>query len=91
MPWIRTVPYKEATGLLKQEYDTAIERAGRIYNILSLQSLRPRAMRASIRLYTEPLRPHPCPARSDSRRRLQAPGMPLLNRGSRRGSACRIG
>ncbi|MCH7835708.1 MAG: hypothetical protein IH864_02470 [Chloroflexi bacterium] len=53
MPWIRTVPYKEATGLLKEEYDTAIERAGRIYNILSLQSLRPRAMRASIRLYAE--------------------------------------
>ncbi len=53
MPWIRTVPYEEATGLLKQEYDTAIERAGRIYNILSLQSLRPRALRASIRLYTE--------------------------------------
>ncbi len=53
MPWIRTVPYKEATGLLRQEYDTAIERAGRIYNILSLQSLRPRALRASIRLYTE--------------------------------------
>ena len=53
MPWIRTVPYEDATGLLKHEYDAAIKRAGRIFNIVSLQSLRPRAMRASIRLYAE--------------------------------------
>ncbi len=53
MPWIRTVPYEDATGLLKDEYDAAIKRAGRIFNIVSLQSLRPRAMRASIRLYAE--------------------------------------
>ncbi len=53
MPWIKTVPYEDATGLLKDEYDDAIKRAGRIFNIVSLQSLRPRAMRASIRLYAE--------------------------------------
>ncbi len=53
MPWIRTVPYEAATGILKDEYDSAIKRAGRIYNIVSLQSLRPRALRASIRLYAE--------------------------------------
>jgi alkylhydroperoxidase family enzyme len=53
MPWIMTVPYEDATGLLKAEYDAAIKRAGRIFNIVSLQSLRPRAMRASIRLYAE--------------------------------------
>ena len=53
MPWIKTVPYEDATGLLKDEYDAALKRAGRIFNIVSLQSLRPRAMRASIRLYAE--------------------------------------
>lgn len=53
MPWIHTVPYEQATGLLKQQYDAAIKRAGRIYNIVSLQSLRPRALRASINLYIE--------------------------------------
>ena len=53
MPWIRTVPYEDATGILKDEYDAAIKRAGRIYNIVSLQSLRPRTLRASIRLYSE--------------------------------------
>jgi alkylhydroperoxidase family enzyme len=53
MSWIRTVPYEEATGLLKDEYDAAVKRAGRIFNIVSLQSLRPRALRASVRLYAE--------------------------------------
>ncbi len=53
MPRIRTIPYEQATGLLKQEYDAAVKRAGRVYNIVSLQSLRPRALRASVRLYAE--------------------------------------
>ena len=53
MPWIRTIPYEQATGLLKQEYEAAVKRAGRVYNIVSLQSLRPRALRASVRLYAE--------------------------------------
>ena len=53
MPWIRTISFEDTTGLLRREYDVAIERAGRIYNIVSLQSLRPRALRASVRLYAE--------------------------------------
>lgn len=53
MPWIRTIPYEDATGLLRREYDAAIERAGRVFNIVSLQSLRPRILRASVRLYAE--------------------------------------
>ena len=53
MPRIKTVAYEEAKGILKQEYDAALRRAGRIYNIVSLQSLRPRALSASIRLYIE--------------------------------------
>jgi alkylhydroperoxidase family enzyme len=53
MPWIRTIPYEDATGLLRREYDAASERAGRVFNIVSLQSLRPRILRASVRLYAE--------------------------------------
>ena len=53
MPRIKTVPYDQASGTLKEEYDAALKRAGRIYNIVGLQSLRPRALRASIRLYME--------------------------------------
>lgn len=51
MARIRTVPPEEATGLLKQQYDAAIKRAGRIFHIVSLQSLNPRVLAASIELY----------------------------------------
>ncbi len=53
MPWIRTVPPEEATGLLRQIYDAAVRRAGRVYNVVRLQSLRPKALDASMRLYLE--------------------------------------
>lgn len=52
MPHIRTIPPEKATGSLKRQYDAAIKRAGRVFNIVSLQSLNPRALDASIRLYT---------------------------------------
>ncbi|PYQ22025.1 MAG: peroxidase [Acidobacteria bacterium] len=51
MPWIRTVPPDEATGLLRQIYDAAVQRAGRVYNVVRLQSLRPKVLRASTQLY----------------------------------------
>ncbi|MFQ5948592.1 MAG: hypothetical protein ACE5KX_07015 [Acidimicrobiia bacterium] len=51
MPYIRTVPPEEATGELKRQYEAAIRRAGRIFHIVSIQSLNPQALDASIRLY----------------------------------------
>jgi len=50
-PWIRWKLNEEATGLLKKEYDAAIKRAGKIWNIVRIMSLRPTAMQASMRLY----------------------------------------
>jgi alkylhydroperoxidase family enzyme len=52
MPNIRTVPYDDADGILRAEYDAAIKRAGKIFNVVSIQSLHPRVLRASIALYT---------------------------------------
>lgn len=51
MPYIRTVPPEEATGQLARQYEAAIRRAGRIFHIVSVQSLHPSALAASIRLY----------------------------------------
>lgn len=51
MPYIRTIPPEEADGLLEREYEKAERRAGRIYNVLRIQSLNPRVMAASIGLY----------------------------------------
>ena len=51
MPWIKTVHPDEATGELKIEYEQAIKRAGKVFNILKVQSLNPESLRASTHLY----------------------------------------
>ena len=51
MSWIEQVPIDEATGLLKEEFDRAVERAGRVWNIVQVMSVNPEAMRDSIRFY----------------------------------------
>jgi alkylhydroperoxidase family enzyme len=51
MPWIKQIPIAEATGLLKQEFDKALKRAGRVWHIVHIMSLNPRALRDSIAFY----------------------------------------
>jgi uncharacterized peroxidase-related enzyme len=53
MAWIRTVPPDQASGLLRQLYEAAIRRTGKVFNIIRLQSPRPKALRASTQLYLE--------------------------------------
>jgi alkylhydroperoxidase family enzyme len=50
-PWIRWLFDEEATGLLRKEYEAALKRAGKIWNIVRIMSLRPPALQASMRLY----------------------------------------
>jgi alkylhydroperoxidase family enzyme len=50
---IRLVEEADADGLLAEEYDAAIERAGKVFDILKAMSLRPEVLRASIALYRE--------------------------------------
>jgi hypothetical protein len=52
MPHVHVTSLDEATGVTKSEYDAAIGRAGRIWNIVSIQSQLPEVMRDSIRLYS---------------------------------------
>lgn len=51
MPWIRVIGLSEATGLLKQQYEAALQRAGRIWNIVSIMSQNPPALKASMAFY----------------------------------------
>ncbi len=51
MAWIKMIEPEEAAGELKAEYDKAIRRAGRVFNILKVQSLSPATLRASMGLY----------------------------------------
>jgi len=53
MAWIPTVGPEEATGLLRRQYQAAEKRAGKVYQILEIQSLRPNLLRASTQLYLE--------------------------------------
>lgn len=51
MPYIHTVPYDESDGILREEYDTALRRAGKVFHVVGVQSLHPRVLHASTRLY----------------------------------------
>jgi uncharacterized peroxidase-related enzyme len=49
--WIKTVDPDDASGPLAPIYTRAQARAGRIWNILRLQSLNPEVLKASIEFY----------------------------------------
>ena len=51
MAWIQLTSVREATGLLKKQYDAAIARAGRVWNIIRIMSPNPRILDASMKLY----------------------------------------
>jgi len=51
MAWIPTIGPEAATGLLKRQYRAAEKRAGKVYQIIEIQSLRPDLLRASTQLY----------------------------------------
>lgn len=51
MAWIKVIEPEEATGELKTEYDAAVQRAGKVFNILKIQSLNPQSLHASMQMY----------------------------------------
>ena len=51
MSHLRLTEVDEATGLLKEEYDAAVGRAGKVFNIVKSMSLRPAVLRQSMDLY----------------------------------------
>ena len=51
MAHLRLIDVEEATGPLKREYDAAMARAGKVFNIVKAMSLRPGVLRRSMALY----------------------------------------
>ena len=51
MAHLRLIDVDEATGLLKEEYDAAVGRAGKVFNIVKSMSLRPGVLKRSMELY----------------------------------------
>jgi alkylhydroperoxidase family enzyme len=52
MAYIETISEAEATGLLGDIYQAASQRAGRVYNILKIQSQNPPVLQAMLDLYS---------------------------------------
>ena len=52
MAHIRLVDVEEARAALRREYEAAVRRAGKVFNIVKAMSLRPPVLRASMGLYT---------------------------------------
>ena len=48
MPYVKTIPYEEAHGELKDVYDDMIKARGNISNVHAVSSLRPRIMKTLI-------------------------------------------
>jgi len=51
MPWIKTLSDDAAERPLRQLFDAAIRRTGRVFNIVRIQSLNPGVLRSGIGLY----------------------------------------
>jgi uncharacterized peroxidase-related enzyme len=53
MPHVRLIEVDEATGPLQEEYEAAVGRAGKVFNIVKAMSLRPGVLKRSMALYRE--------------------------------------
>ena len=51
MAWIKVITIAQAGGLLKRQYDAAIKRASKVWNIVSIMGLNPQAMQDSMGFY----------------------------------------
>jgi alkylhydroperoxidase family enzyme len=51
VPHIRLIDPEDADGALAEQYEAAVERAGKVFNIVRSMSLNPEILRASIEMY----------------------------------------
>jgi alkylhydroperoxidase family enzyme len=51
VPHLRLIDVEDATGPLREEYEAAVGRAGKVFNIVKAMSLRPEVLRRSMELY----------------------------------------
>ena len=52
MAWIRTIAPGEAGGKLRELYEAAVRRAGKVFGIVRVMSVSPRTLEASMGFYT---------------------------------------
>jgi alkylhydroperoxidase family enzyme len=52
LAYVRQIDPDDAEGLVKRHYDAGLKRAGKVFNILRIQSLTPEALDATMVFYT---------------------------------------
>jgi alkylhydroperoxidase family enzyme len=52
VPHIHLIEPDDASGPLRDEYDAAVGRAGKVFNIVKSMSLRPEVLKQSMELYS---------------------------------------
>jgi len=78
MAWIRTVDPSQAKGLLAKVYRDAVRRAGKVFQVLRIQSPRPEVLEASVALYVEVMHSEKSPL-SRARREMIATAVSRAN------------
>ena len=93
MPYIKTIPPSEATGKLKESYETVSGPSaarGKVAMVRQVQSLNPTRSAAWSDLgrgdHARPVASNPPPARNDRHRGFRYQSLQLLNDRARRGS-----
>lgn len=56
MSHIEQIAESKAEGLLKKIYEQAVQRAGKVFNILKIQSLNPETLQAGMGFYLAAMR-----------------------------------
>lgn len=51
MSWITEIPREDATGMLRRELDAAVERSGRVWNIVRVMSVNAPVLRSAMAQY----------------------------------------
>ena len=51
MAWITEIPPREATGLLREQFEAAVRRSGRVWNIVRVMSLNAPVLEAMLGQY----------------------------------------
>ncbi len=51
MAYVRKVAHDEAAGIVKEQFDAGVKRAGKVFQILAIQSLTPDALECTMLFY----------------------------------------
>ena len=79
MPFVETVPYNNAQGILKEAYDEMLSSQGRISNVYAVSSLRPEIM-VSLQSHHKPVMQSPTSGLTEAEKQMIATLVSALNK-----------